>query len=272
MKSTLTVIIPTLNNTSGLKYLLNYFKDKPYQLVVIDNKPSRKKQELVRKFETFKVLKYIPQNKNLGFAVAVNLGVKYAKTQWLLILNDDVEFKDDQSINRLYIYAQKRYLDAVSPILVNPNGIIENCGYKILPYGKVELFKNVNGLTSLRVNDLDGLTAACLLIKTDVFTKLGGFDESFFAYLEDVEFFLRLPRRNVRVAQDKPFGIAYDIEVFHNHMTTAKTMGSFKVRQDMINWWRLYFKHKDKFKFDSKFIIERLRNLFGLLKYYLKYD
>jgi len=35
------------------------------------------------------------------------------------------------------------------------------------------------------------LTAACLLVKTEVFKKLGGFDESFFVYLEDVDFFLR---------------------------------------------------------------------------------
>ena len=109
---------------------------------------------------------------------------------------------------------------------------------------------------------IDGITAACLLVRTEVFKKLGGFDESFFAYLEDVDFFLRL----ATLAQDRSFGIAYDVEVLHNHMTTTKTMGNFKARQDMVNWWRLFFKHPKKFKFDLDFIIERLRNVLGFVK------
>lgn len=38
MKANLSIIIPTLNNVEGLKYLLNYFKDKEYDVVVVDNK------------------------------------------------------------------------------------------------------------------------------------------------------------------------------------------------------------------------------------------
>ena len=49
----LSVIIPTLNNKGGIKYLLNYFKNKPYEIVVVDNK-----------------------KKNLGFAGVVNKGAR----------------------------------------------------------------------------------------------------------------------------------------------------------------------------------------------------
>jgi len=242
MSSSLSIVIPTLNNVKGLKYLLNYFKDKPYKVVIINNK-----------------------KKNLGFAGGVNKGAKNIKTKWMLILNDDIEFYDEVSINRLIELAEKKKLDAVSPVLVNSNGEVENYGYQVLPYGKVKLIKKLR-ITNY---ELDGLTAACLLIKTNVFKKLKGFDESFFAYLEDVDFFLRLaeftPIKS-GLAQDKSFGIVYDVKVLHNHMTTTKTMGNFKARQDMINWWRLYFKHKEKFKFNLEFIIERIRNLSGFIK------
>jgi len=234
MNINLSIIIPTLNNVKGLKYLLNYFKDEPYKVVVIDNK-----------------------KKNLGFARGVNKGAKNVKTKWILILNDDIEFFDDVSINRLIEFAEKEKFDAMSPVLVNPNGKVENYGYKVLPYGKISLVKE---LTGSRVNELDGLTAACLLIKTKVFKKLKGFDESFFAYLEDVDFFIRFKKAGYKMA------ISEDIRVLHNQMTTSKTMGNFKARQDMINWWRLYFKHKDILKFNSKFIIERLRNISGFIR------
>ncbi len=240
-KISLSVIIPTLNNVKGLKYLLNYFKNKPYIVVVIDNK-----------------------KKNLGFAEGVNKGAKNIKTKWVLILNDDIEFFDDVSINRLIELAEKKKLDAASPILVNPNGEVENYGYRLLPIGKIELVKEFS-IFNFQFSNIDGLTAACLLVKTSVFKRLKGFDESFFAYLEDVDFFLRLSASR-RIAQNKSFGIAYDVKVLHNHMTTSKTMGNFKARQDMINWWRLYFKHKDRFKWNIAFVIERLRNFSGFVK------
>lgn len=268
MNNNLTIIIPTLNNTKGLQYLLSYFKEKPYKVAVVDN-----------------------SKKNLGFAGGVNKGAKEAKTEWLLILNDDIEFKvkneklrvknynlklkieNEETIQRLIKFAEENKLDAVSPILRNPDRRVENYGYKVLPLGRISLVEEK--LTGSRVNELDGLTAACLLIKTEVFKKLGGFDEKFFAYLEDVDFFLRLAKLKTkptrfsrRFAPPQParFAICPDIEVLHNHMTTTRTMGNFKARQDMINWWRLYFKHPGKFKFDLNFIVERLRNVSGYLK------
>jgi len=244
MKSRLTVVIPTLNNVKGLRYLLRYFKDKPYKVVVIDN-----------------------SKKNLGFAGGVNKGAKDADTKWLLILNDDIEFESQKSkvksqkIEKLIKLAEKNKLDAVSPVLRKLDGKVENYGYKILPFGKINLIKE------LRITDyeLDGLTAACLLIKTAVFKKLGGFDEKFFAYLEDVDFFVRFKKAGYKM------GLANNIEVLHNHMTTTKTMGNFKARQDMVNWWRLFFKHREKFKFNLKFIVERLRNISGYIKTVLEF-
>lgn len=231
MANQLTIVIPTLKiYKQGLDNLKKYFKDKQYNVVIIDN-----------------------SKKNLGFAPAVNKGTKNAKTKWLLILNDDIEFKNQKSeIEKLIEEAEDRKLDALSPTLINPGGKLENVAYKVLSNGAI-------GVGNIKKNEYDGLTAACLLIKTSVFNKLEGFDESFFVSLEDVEFFLRFKKAGFKM------GVS-NIEVFHNHMTTTKTMGNFKAKQDMVNWWRLYFKHPEMFKFDFKFIIERLRNLSGFLK------
>lgn len=243
MRSQLTVIIPTLNNVKGIRYLSRYFKNKDYNLVVVDN-----------------------SRKNLGFAGGVNYGAKKTETKWLLILNDDIEFPTSPSlrgasvISELIKEAETKKLDALSPILRNQDGRVENYGYRVLPYGKVELFStSSNNKFPPNRKDIDGLTAACLLIKASVFKKLKGFDESFFAYLEDVDFFLRFKKAGYKM------GLS-NLEVKHNHLTTTKTMGNFKARQDMVNWWRLYFKHKEKFVFDFKFVVERLRNISGYFK------
>jgi len=290
MNNKVTVIIPTLNNIRGLKYLLHYFKDKPYKVVVVDNKPNEEKKRIVMSYGLgVRWIKYLSQKRNLGFAIAVNRGAKNVETKWMLILNDDIEFESKKSkvksqnynlkvksyqsniLKELVKEAERKKLDAVSPVLRNPNGKVENYGYKVLPYGKVELVRELTGSrvnpTSPRLrgaSELDGLTAACLLVKTKVFRELKGFDEKFFAYLEDVDFFLRFKKVGYKL------GLATNVEVLHNHMTTTKTMGNFKAKQDMVNWWRLYFKHRGKFKLDFKFIIERLRNVSGFIKAYLR--
>ena len=80
-KSVLSIIFPTLNNTSGLTYLLNYFKNTQYDVVVVDNKPNEEKKkivELVKSVESVESGKiiYLPQEKNLGFAGGVNKGAE----------------------------------------------------------------------------------------------------------------------------------------------------------------------------------------------------
>jgi len=264
MKYRLSVIIPTLDNVEGIRYLTNYFKkNKDCQIIIVDNNPAIKKF----KVKDYPNIVYLPQEKNLGYAKANNLATKYAKADWLLLLNDDIEmevknsklkkYKTKDPLMRLLNYAKDKNLDAVVPLLVDKDGRIENYGYQVLPYGKVQLFKR---LTDLRVDKLDGLTAACLLIKKKVFEKLGGFDEGFFAYLEDVEFFLRLKKNGYR------FFLALDIFVFHHHQKTSSKMGWFKEKQDFVNWFRIYFKHPDILDFSPAFLMERLRNFWGMVK------
>ena len=289
MKVNVSVVIPTYNNVKGLRYLLNYFKDKNYQVIVVDNKMSVEKKDFITLLlHCYKNrMTYLPQEKNLGFAGGVNKGAKNVETKWMLILNDDIEFenskiqiprskqipnskleiKNSEILQKLIQFAEKNYFDAVTPVLRNPDGKVENFGYKVLPYGKIELIRNSKQILNTKYEilntNLDGLTAACLLIKTEVFKKLNGFDESFFAYLEDVDFFLRFKKAGYKMS------IA-NVEVLHNHMTTTSTMGNFKAKQDMINWWRLFLKHPDKFKFNLAFIVERLRNVSRFIKASLK--
>lgn len=255
MKATVTVIIPTMLNDSGLFYLVKKLARDKIPTVVVDNQPSAKKRQLTQNPNII----YLPQIKNLGFAAAVNLGARNANTDWLLILNDDIELQPKQSFSQIFSqlinYAQKNKLIAVSPILVNKQGKVENYGYRVLPYGKVEL--NLDP----KDTNIDGLTAACLLIRRNVFLKVSGFDKRFFAYLEDVDLFLTLKKHNYR------FAIHPKLSVIHNHLTTSSTLKrGFKEWHDFKNWIWLYFKHSKIFKINVEFIKERARNISGYIK------
>ena len=278
------VIIPSYTNTSGLLKLLGQLKGYEGKIVVVDNKPEAAKSEKLKAQEII----YLPQTRNLGFAKGVNVGVKSLKlkaesqklkeSEWLAILNDDIVLGDCHAslamtkegdkgtvLVELAKYAEKMRWDAVSPILTKPTGEVENYGYTVLPIGKVEL-NNDPSTSSGRALDssyLDGITAACLLIKKSVFDEMKGFDEGFFAYLEDVDLFLRMKRAGYT------FGICTEISVFHEHMGTSGKMGWFKEKQDFKNWFRVIAKNWGTKKILLNLpgiVVERLRNLSGLLK------
>jgi len=71
MKTEISVVIPTLNNINGLNYLLKYFKNKPHQVIVVDNGLDSR----LRGNDKGKLV-YLHKEKNLGFAGGVNKGGK----------------------------------------------------------------------------------------------------------------------------------------------------------------------------------------------------
>lgn len=263
MLKNLTAVIPTFTNDVGLTKLVEQLARTKIGMVIVDNCPNEVKKKLA---DAYKAV-YLPQKINMGFAKAVNLGIHKAKTEWVLIVNDDVEVETNDTqqmgkhaVAQLRDEAVKRGWVAVSPVLIKPDQMIENVGYQVLPIGKVVLnFDTVK----CSDKDLDGLTAACLLIKRHVFTELGGFDESFFAYLEDVDLFLRIKEKGYA------FGVAADVFVIHHHQQTSQKNPKRKAYLDMVNWWRVVLKHPHRFIFSPTLplmLVERIRNVSGLVK------
>ncbi len=257
MKINCTVLIPTLLNDAGLFYLTDKLCQEQIPTVVVDNQPNPKKQALAKNSN----LTYLPQNQNQGFAQAVNLATKQAQTPWLLILNDDIKLCKTQTLTQLLTAlindAEKNKLVAISPILKNKQAGVENYGYFVFPHGKIQLNFDPNN------KKIDGLTAACLLIKREVFLKTAGFDKRFFAYLEDVDLFLTLKEQGYQ------FGVASRLCVIHEHLTTSsKLRRGFKQWHDYKNWILLSLKHPHSFCFNLKYFIERARNLWAVVKNY----
>ena len=98
----LSAIIPTYTNDYGLFKLISQLKKiKDIEIIIVDNKPNDEKRKKLKNFT------YLPQQKNLGFAKAVNLASKKAKGEWLLILNDDIEQVTENLINKMLTLPKK---------------------------------------------------------------------------------------------------------------------------------------------------------------------
>src|SRR3990167_9657618 len=134
-------IIPTLTNTQGLLKvlrLLNQYNETD-SIVVTNNNKKIKLDEIIPFKEIKNKIVILNQGKNTGFAKACNDGAKKAREifnpQYLVFLNDDVSFRSDFTDTCIDNIVDKKWV-AASPVLMMTNNEIENCGYKVLPYGK----------------------------------------------------------------------------------------------------------------------------------------
>jgi GT2 family glycosyltransferase len=205
----------------------------------------------------------INEGVNCGFAKAINDGAKTAvdlyNPRYLIFLNDDISFAEDwvaPCIRQL----EKNEWSASAPLLINREGKAENYGYRVLKKGKVDLIHKADEASRAAPQ---GLTAAALIIKTDVFFALDGFDEAFFAYLEDVDLFLRMKEKGLK------FGLVTEVKVIHEGQQTSSKMPARKAMLDARNWLRIITKHAHYFEFSKNalpIVVERLRNISGVVK------
>jgi GT2 family glycosyltransferase len=207
-----------------------------------------------------------------GFTRACNIGASTAKGDLILLLNDDCTLSP-RTIRRLSATLQENPdIVATQPVIYDPRGNVENIGFTIdIRIGKALPVTNPSFFCTIcqasPVGSVYGLSATCLLIKKEAFVSLGMFDESFHSYLEDVDLALRMHKCRMRVMP------CLDAQEVHEHMQTSKGMGNYKQKQDVKNWLRIVWKHRDVFLTSGSLLpilVERGRNLSGLLKGYLR--
>ena len=260
----ISFVIPTLNNTDGLKDLLMDLS-KIYSgmhVVIVNNRKSSLHDSVDIAAYKLQIV-VLDQGRNTGFAKACNDGAKTSRELWdsqyLIFLNDDIRFTTEWLSDCIDSLKNKKWF-ATTPVLKKPDGTVENMGYKVLPQGKIELkFQAIGSM----LQGIDGLTAAALVINSRDFFLMKGFDERFFAYLEDVDLFLRAKKNG------KKFGTTTDAFVIHQGQGTSSSMKVMKAWLDVKNWYLLIYKHwkrEDYLKHGVDIATERLRNISGLLK------
>jgi len=152
----------------------------------------------------FPQVNFVESDKNLGFAAGHNFILPRIKDDLILILNSDAEILPD-SLDKMISYMKETDCGILSPKLVDFDGTLQpNSGD--FPFGAA-LF---NWLFNLEIfgfkepnfhrnepeyyqnaHEVDWVSGGCMMIKRQVFEKIGYFNEEYFMYFEDVEFCFR---------------------------------------------------------------------------------
>lgn len=174
------------------------------EIIVVDNYPADKGADIAQKHPLKPTV--IRNTENIGFAKAINQGIRIAHGKYILIINPDTQIKGS-ALKILLDFAKKTpNLGAVALRLLNYDGTIQpSCSkfptiwnaIKYNFFGCRNCFKKY--IPGDEVAKVEVAVMAAFLVPKITFDQVGGLDERFFLYYEDVEFCRRLYRSGLPV-------------------------------------------------------------------------
>jgi GT2 family glycosyltransferase len=212
IETTLTIIIVNWNNKKILQDCLesiyNTQVSYSYKIIVVDNNSEDGSVELIK--NKFVDVILIENNNNFGFAKANNQAIKIAKTDHILLLNNDTIITQNDCFSNMVRFMQENPIVGVLGCkLLFPNGTLQSLGEK---YTSVwEIFKKqilfCKTWERFRKNKekgnifkkVDWVSGACLLTRKEVFEKVGMLKENYFMCGEDVEFCYRVNKAGWKI-------------------------------------------------------------------------
>lgn len=192
-----TVVIPNWNGREWLEGCLESVvrQSRPAaEVILVDNGSTDGSVELVRR--TQPAVRVLELDRNTGFAHAANRGFAAARTDALALLNNDVVLEPgwiDRMVNALE-YAPEaaavacKMVDLQDPTLLYDTGDVMRRDGACVQRGRYE--RDTGRFDS--AGEVFGACAGAALYRREAVMSLGGFDERFWMYLEDVDLALRL--------------------------------------------------------------------------------
>jgi N-acetylglucosaminyl-diphospho-decaprenol L-rhamnosyltransferase len=210
MAESLDVVIVSYRSRELLRRCLESLRAHPpavpMTVVVVDNDSRDGTAEMVR--DDYPEVELVRSPTNLGFAAATNLGAARGGAPYLLALNPDTEVTARALDTVLETMGAHPEAGVVGARLLRDNGTLDHASKRTFPtplsalghFSGVGRRPGARGrLAAYRAPEVesgpvDAVNGAFMLMRRDAFERLGGFDEGYWMYMEDLDLSYRLAR------------------------------------------------------------------------------
>lgn len=187
----LSVVIPNWNGMAYLKACLDSLENQSFQnfeILMVDNGSEDGSTVFVR--EHYPQVRILELDRNYGFCRAVNLGIRAAKTPYIVLLNNDVE-ADRECLSELLRGIKKQpscFSCAAKMIRMDDRERMDDGGDYYCALGwAFALGKDGPVDAYNEEREIFASCAGAAIYRREVFEEIGMFDEKHFAYLEDID-------------------------------------------------------------------------------------
>lgn len=247
----LSIIIVTWNTADitlkCVQTIKKYLKGIKYEIIIADNGSS---DDTVAKLKKEGGVVVIENKANLGFGKGNNIAAASAKGEYLLFLNSDMEFLDNQLKNMFDYIKSHPKIGLIGPKFLNID--LSDQGSVFPPQTLLNAFKEFwlgqktyskyvpESQVPLEVFSVSG---GAVMVKRSLFEKIGGWDKRYFMYYEDLELCRQVKKMGYQVFYYP------QCRFVHRHGASGKSLA------DSSNQWRR--------------LIPSSKIYHGLLKHYL---
>ena len=276
----LAVIILNWNGRKLLEQFLpvasRYSITEDADLIVADNGSTDDSVEWVKAHHPeVKVLSF---SENYGFAEGYNKAIKQAQYKYTILLNSDVEVTEDWTRPLLDFMRRNSDVGALQPKIRSwkertkfeyagaAGGYLDKLGY---PYCRGRLFDSIeedHGQYDGKVVDICWASGAALMVRTDIYLKVGGLDARFFAHMEEIDLCCRIHGAGYRVVA------VPDAMVFHVGGASLAQGNPKKTYLNFRNNLLLLHKNMPIKEGRKKLFIRRLYDTLAWGMFMLKFD
>lgn len=173
------------------------------KVYIVDNSCYEDEEPLKTEFTTFlskwEDVEYVDAKENLGFGKGHNYVMDQLESKYHLIMNPDIVLTED-SLSKIMIYMEIEDVGMVVPKLVYENGEMIKAYRRELTvwdmfirfccpgmFKKRKAYHTMDEMDYTKPFDVPFAQGSFLVIRTELFQKLGGFDDRFFMYMEDAD-------------------------------------------------------------------------------------
>jgi len=248
-KKRISFIIPTINQTTMLekcidsiqKVCMDGYRDLyDYEILVVDDGSSEEIQAYLKQLSKNLNVKLLLNKENQGFTKAVNMGLRKASGEMLILVNNDILFVQKNWLGHM-LNALKRYekVGIVGCRLLYPNGKIQHGG--IVYDGHMHhRYLNQAGdfKPATKVEKTVAVTGAVMLITREAFEDIGTLDEKYIIAYSDIDYCLRAYEKGWTVVYNgRSYAIHHEGATRHKSGDKRLPIWAAMDREDCIRFY-----------------------------------
>lgn len=252
------ILIVTYNSSQVIGSCLDALSD--FEVLVVDNASTDGTPGVVG---TFPWVELVTNSSNRGFAAAVNIGLGHLARRDVLLLNPDVR-TEKAAIEALVRTLEERPVaGVVAPMLLYPDGYPQESARSFkswssvlarrtkwgqTKWGRRTLTRHLVSPDRIEATPVDWVIGAAMLVRAEAIQDVGGMDERFFLYEEDLDWCARMWSRSWEVVYDPR------VQMFHDYARASSRWWDLRRRPTRAHWESLV---RLSIKYPAQFFLSR---------------